>query len=596
MFITRGKMQGKITGLAVLLIIIVVVFFLVKPFSAKSDFPGIGCGRLAEERITSWGDQGDGTYCNPVLNADYPDVDIVMKGDTFYMISSKKHMAPGMVILKSPDLVNWTSIGHVWPELSWAPEYNWDVMDGYGMGVWAGDLAYHEGLWYVYQIDYAHGLYMSTAEDIRGPWSEPHKMLSRAEVLDDPAVFWDYETGEAWLVANAGPVPGTPRPNRIKMFRMSWDGREIIDEGVIIHEGVGTEAAKIHKIDGQIYIFLAQWYYPDPARSDHPDAYPADRKQIVLRSTTGSMYGPYEERIVMQRGNGIIRSCSQGSIVQIPDGSWWYMHQLIQNIPTPFQGRPQMLQPVEWVDGWPVIGKDVTGDGIGEPVLRHEKPIHGHPITKPATDDNFESDRLGPQWEWNHNPRNTHWSLTERRGFLRLKASVPVDTGGFWKASNTLSQRIMGTTTGTATARFDISGMQPGQRAGFVRWGAVFNLLGVHVEDDGRKMLFFDGNGQNWVTGPEIAQDIIYIRTTNEFNQARYYYSLDGENFERFGPEFTIKMGISRHGFHNWSGDRLGFFCWNEISESGHIDVDWFCYDYYDGPCKDERCCFAEAP
>ena len=123
----------------------------------------------------SWGDQGDGTYKNPILNAAYPDVDVEQLGDTYYMISSSYHRSPGMVILESKDMVNWTSIGHVWDSLSWDPEYNWDRMNGYPFGVWAGDLAYHDGTWYCYQVDYRNGLYVSTAKDIRGPWSAPHQ-------------------------------------------------------------------------------------------------------------------------------------------------------------------------------------------------------------------------------------------------------------------------------------------------------------------------------------------------------------------------------------------------------------------------------------
>ena len=118
----------------------------------------ISCNHQQVPKTGSWGDQGDGTYKNPILNADYPDVDVEQLGDTYYMISSKQHMSPGMVILESRDMVNWTSIAHVWDSLSWAPEYNWDRMNGYPFGVWAGDLAYHDGIWYCYQVDARHGV------------------------------------------------------------------------------------------------------------------------------------------------------------------------------------------------------------------------------------------------------------------------------------------------------------------------------------------------------------------------------------------------------------------------------------------------------
>jgi beta-xylosidase len=253
---------------------------------------------------------------------------------------------------------------------------------------------------------------------------------------------------------------------------------------------------------------------------------------------------------------------------------------LIQNVSAPFQGRPQCLEPVEWIDGWPMIGKDVDGDGIGEPVLHYRKPIPGHPITAPATGDEFDARELGHQWEWNHNPRDTHWSLTERPGWLRLRASVPVGKGDFWGACNTISQRIMGTNQGEAVAKFNLSGMTAGQRAGFVRFGGVYHLLGMHVRDAGTRHLFFNANGK-LTDGPQLTGDNLWIRTENEGDRARFAYSLDGQTFTDFGPVFTIKFG-------KWTGDRLGFFCWNDIEESGSVDVDFFHYSH-DGPGGSEE-------
>lgn len=547
----------------------------------------------------SWGDQGDGTYRNPVLNADYPDVDVEQVGDRYYMISSKQHMSPGMVILESGDMVNWVTTGHVWDSLSWAPEYNWDRMNGYSFGVWAGDLAYHEGTWFCYQIDNKHGLYVSTASNIRGPWSAPSKMLPTEKVLDDPAVFWDDETQQAYLICNTGNKQksheNTVQGNENRIYKMSWDGKEILDSGKVVYTGTGAEAAKIYKIEGKWYLFLAEWYINDTSSPPGVKNQKNDRKQIVLRSITNSIYGPYEKRVVLEKGTAFgDRSSSQGALMLAPDSSWWYCHQLIQNCESPFQGRPQCLEPVTWTDGWPLIGIDEDGDGIGEPVLQHKKPINNFPITAPQTDDDFSEKKLSPQWEWNHNPRNTHWSLTERQGWLRLKASLPVSakTGAgpannirtnaegaqtvFWRSCNTLSQRIMGITTGVATARFDVSGMQPGQRAGFVRFGGVYHLLGLRVDDSGNKILFFMDNEGRETSGPEIKSDQLYIRTSNTSNLAYFEYSTNGKDFNRFGPEFTIVFG-------KWTGDRLGFFCWNEKEEKGHVDVDWFTYDY-DGP------------
>jgi beta-xylosidase len=222
-----------------------------------------------------------------------------------------------------------------------------------------------------------------------------------------------------------------------------------------------------------------------------------------------------------------------------------------------------------------LIGEDVDGDGIGEPVLHHKKPIQGHPIAAPPTSDEFDSPKLGPQWEWNHNPRDTHWSLTEQPGRLRLRASVPVGNGDFWGACNTISQRIMGNTWGVALARFDLSGMKPGQQGGFARFGGPYHLLGVRIQENGSKELFFCANGE-LKTGPQIEGNDLWVRTVNEGDQARFAYSTDGQTYTDFGNVFTIKFG-------KWTGDRLGFFCWNDKQETGYLDIDWFHYDY-DGP------------
>ena len=523
----------------------------------------------------SWGDQGDGTYRNPILNADYPDVDIERAGDTYYLITSSMHYVPGMTIAESHDLVNWRLVGHVFDKLTWHPDYNWDRMKGAAFGVWAGDLAFHDGTWFCYFIDTRHGLYVSTAKDIHGPWTEARLLLAR-ERWTDPAAFWDDESGQAYLVCNYGHAPDTaPRDeNQVRMFRLRPDGLALADAGREIYRGAGVEAAKIYKRDGRWYVFLVKWM-------PHPGTAHRDRKQLVLRGP--SPYGPFEERIVMEMGNGVNRPACQGALVQAPDGSWWFSHQLVQEDErsggrrggASYGGRPQCLVPVRWEDGWPVMGEDPDGNGIGNTVIRHRKPVDGFPVSAPQTDDTFDAPRLGPQWQWHHNPRDTHWSLTERPGWLRLKAAVPVNDGGFWNAANTLSQRLMGTTRGVATARFDLAGMRPGMRAGFCHHSGQFALLGVRVAADGTRRIEFDRNGEV-TAGPEPAGDVLFVRTVIDGPRARYAYGYDGKQWTDLGDWFPLVFG-------RWKGDRLGFYCWNDTADTGHLDVDWFTYDY-DGP------------
>lgn len=540
----------------------------------------IGCKAAQEkETIHSFGDQGDGTYINPILNADYPDSDVLRHGDKYYMISSKKHMSPGMIILESYDMVNWRIINHVFDKITWGEEYNWDRMAGYKRGVWAGDLAYHDSTWYCYVIDPSHGLFVSTTKDIYGTWTKAKQMLPSSKVGDDPSVFWDDENHEAWLVANIGRSRTKEDKDKYlfknAVFKLSWDGLSIEDEGTVVYKGTGAEASKIYKINGQWFIFLSEW-------STNAEGVRIDRKQIALRSKSKSIYGPYDKKVLLERGNGFERSCSQGSLNQAPDGSWWYFHQLIQNTEDPFQGRPQCLQPVEWIDGWPIIGKDIDNDGIGEPLRRYKMPnIKAPEKLSLQTSDDFSSSQLGHQWEWNHNPRDSHWSLSERKGWLRLKAGtlVPLTKyfyhkgSPFWRAPNTLSQRIMGTKASSGVAKFDLSGMEKGQRVGFVRFGGISHIIGVKMDQEGERHLFFMDDHGSEILGPGIKQKLIYFKSSNVGKMAHFEYSFDNKHFYPFAPEFAL-------GFGRWTGDRYGFCCWNDLEDSGYVDIDWFHYTY----------------
>jgi len=537
-------------------------------FIALVAFPA----RAAESRdMVVWGDQGDGTFRNPVLNADYPDSDVEKSGDTYYMISSTVFYAPGMAVLQSKDLVNWSLLTHIWPRLSWETNYDATAMNGYSWGVWAGDLAYNGDRWFCAQIDFQSGLYISSATNIAGPWSEPHCLLKKKK-WTDPALYFDQEKKEAWLLCNFGP-PGEGQHEQ-RLFKLAWDGSKLLDEGKPIWHGNRSEAAKIHRIDGRWWIFLIDWQPGADGKGN-------DRRQLALRSTTDSIYGPYESRVVMQRGNGFTHSACQGSLLQVPDGSWWFIHQLIQNGDPIFQGRAQCLQPVTWTNGWPIIGVDVNGDGVGEPVWSARKPITGFPIVVPQTGDEFSAAKLGPQWEWNHNPRDDRWSLTERPGWLRLKAGQPVNTGGFWNAANTISQRHMGTGRGTATARLDLAGVKPGQQAGLCHHSGKFQMIGVRVAADGKRILIFNNNGKEQ-SGPELTGNELWLRSEMNADQTQFAYSLDGAKWENFGAEFKTTFG-------HWRGDRIGFYCWNDttddVKQSGQLDVDWFHYEFA-GPKK----------
>jgi len=294
--------------------------------------------KVIEQPMTgSWGDQGDGTFRNPVLNSNYPDSDVEKFGDKWYMISSKGRYMKGMTILESDDLVNWSIVGGIVDSVDW-----YDEGEENGEGVWAGDLVYHEGQWYCYFIDISKGLFVSTIDDIRGSWSKPMLIMER-KGMTDPAVYFDADSKKGYLVCNYEIVGiGDKRIYYNKLFELSWDGLQVVDQGRDIYVESGAEAAKIYKIDGYFYLFFSEWTTNHLGRKD-------DRRQIVLRSR--NITGPYEKKVLLERDPVTGRSSSQGALVQAPNGSWWYFHQLIQQRNT-HEGRPQCLIPVTWQDGW----------------------------------------------------------------------------------------------------------------------------------------------------------------------------------------------------------------------------------------------------
>jgi beta-xylosidase len=528
-----------------------------------------------------WGDQGDGTYANPILNGDFADSDVEKFGDSWVLITSTNHLSPGMTLMQSHDLINWRYIGHSFPSISWEPSYQWDQMTGYKWGVWAGDLIYHEERkeWLCFQIDFQSGLYMTRAKNITGPWSDPVCLLKRKH-WTDPAAFFDYEKKEAWLLVNwgKGSPPKRDNPHELKLFKLSWDGTKLLDEGKTIFSGGGVEAAKIRRFNDQWFIMMIEW---------QGEGEEQDRKQLCLRSKTDSLYGPYEVRTLMEREKITDRSACQGSLIEAPDGRWWFIHQLVQNGEPVFHGRPQCLQPVTWTDGWPIIGKDIDGDGIGEPVWQHDKPIESSADFLMQTSDEFDALSIGPQWNWNHNPRSDRFSLSARPGHLRLIASKPTPAdrprlkGPFWGAPNTLSQRHLGIGKTRTETKLDISGLKQGTRAGITHFSGAFGandgqyaVFGVREDAGGKRVLFFvDNKGAH--TGPAIDSDTIFLRSDTDFDQATFSWSLDGKTWNPTDYQYTLAFG-------NWRGNRPGLFCWNvrtdELKDAGHVNVDWFHY------------------
>jgi beta-xylosidase len=312
---------------------------------------------------------------------------------------------------------------------------------------------------------------------------------------------------------------------------------------------------------------IKDWYYFFYVENQDGN-FKNDRIQMVMRSK--KLYGPYETHRMIQQRNEEERSPCQGGLVDSPDGSWWFVHQQGNSN---YLGRQVVLEPVSWIDGWPIVGK-VLPDGVGSMVWEYEKPIQNYPILHPESSDNFSSKTLNPQWLWNHAPRIDKWSLNKRKGFLRLEASVP-SYSGFWGASNTLTQRTMGENPANATVLIDVKGMADGQEAGLCIIGGNVWMLQVY-QKNGKRILRTKTQGGTLNFNMDLNKNIdskVWLRVLTNKDTCSFQYSLDGNTFENISIPFTAY-------FSSWRAVQIGLFSFNELSNTGFIDVDWFKYEY----------------
>ena len=468
-----------------------------------------------------WGDQGDGTYRNPVLNADFSDPDVIRVGAKYYMVASDFHFL-GMQVLESDDMVNWRYISQIYRRFD---EPGWDENAHYAGGSWAPAIRYHNGLYYVYFCTPDEGLYMTTAKDPHGPWAPLH-LVKRVVKWEDPCPFWD-EDGQAYLGRSrhgAGPII---------VHKMSADGKTLLDEGKTVYEGPIAEGTKFLKRNGWYYLII-------------PEGGVGTGWQTVLRSR--NIYGPYQRKVVLEQGSTKINGPHQGALVDAPDGSWWFYH--FQE--TPVLGRVVHLQPARWQDDWPLMGVDYDGNGVGEPVSTWKKPIPSTSAPLLQTDDDF-SGTLGLQWQWNHNPVDSHWSLTDRKGWLTLKAQ-PADS--LKACRNMLTQKVVGWLS-ESTTLVESSG---DNYAGLFCSGKLFRAVGlckdgIYVEAGGQRQLVEKGRFAK-----------VWLRVTNDSQQNRHQfaYSLDGEHFVSAGETFPMRGGY-------WKGIRTGLFCYGSNGKA-HFD------------------------
>ncbi|WBL45139.1 glycoside hydrolase 43 family protein [Algoriphagus halophytocola] len=519
---------------------------------------------FAQQNVVSnvWvADQGDGTYINPILHADYSDPDVVRVGEDFYMTASSFNAVPGLPILHSKDLVNWSLVNYA---LERQVPLDHFAKPQHGNGVWAPAIRYHEGEFYIYWGDPDFGIYMVKAKDPLGQWEEP-VLVEAGKGLIDPCPLWD-EDGKAYLShAFAGSRAGIKSVLVVKP--MNWEGTKTTGAGKLVFDGHDAhptvEGTKFYKRNGYYYIFA-------------PAGGVSKGWQLILRSK--SPYGPYEEYISLAQGDTPINGPHQGAWIATESGEDWFVH--FQDVEA--YGRITHLQPMSWKNDWPTMGEDPDGDGTGQPVLKYKKPsvTANQAISTPADSDEFDGGDIGLQWQWQANPGATWAFANPAKSKLRLfTAQLPEDAKNLWEVPNLLLQKFPAEEfTTTTSLEFYLNPKLQNEQVGLIVMGMSYAYLSLESTDDGISLNYvtcIDAENGN----PEVKKELAKLDTNSiqlrvkveKGGVCTFSYSNDGKNFKEIEEIFTAVPG-------KWIGAKVGLFAIRntKTNDSGFADVDWF--------------------
>lgn len=527
---------------------------------------------MAQYRSEVWvSDEGNGMYRNPVLHADYSDPDVCVVGEDYFLTASSFNCTPGLPILHSKDLVNWKIVNYALKKVEPVEYYN---EARHGKGVWAPSIRFHEGMYYIYWGDPDFGIFMVKTRDPYGEWDKP-VLVKAGKGMIDPCPLWD-DDGRVYL-AHAWAGSRAKFNSVLTVCELNKEGTKVISDPVLVFDGNDgvnhtIEGAKFYKRNGFYYLFA-------------PAGGVVSGWQLVMRSK--NVYGPYEPRIVMAQGKTDINGPHQGGWVDTPAGESWFLH---------FQdkgayGRVLHLNPMKWVNDWPVIGVDRDGDGCGDPVSRYRKPRTDktYPIETPVESDEFDTRKLGLQWEWHANYQDV-FGFTTNMGYARIYGhELSSHFKNFWEVPNLLMQKFPAEEF-TATAKLKVSAKDDGQLSGLIVMGWDYSWIGV--EKQGEKFLLNQaickdaerGNleqvstlavlepSKKFEAGlfPNFEREI-YIRVrVGKEAYCRFSYSLDGKKFTEAGTLFKARQG-------KWIGAKVGMFSVTPHGkERGWVDVDWF--------------------
>lgn len=498
------------------------------------------------------------TYTNPMLWADVPDLSITRSGSDFYLISTTMHLMPGAPVMKSKDLVHWEIASYVFDSITDNPKYNLLGGTVYGRGQWASSIRFHHGKYYVLfsPNDQPFRAYIYSTTNPSGKW----ELVSRTPHFHDASLFFD-DDGRVYVFSGTGSLNelksdlSDVKPGGVDMKIFERDSTET---GLL-------EGSQVVKYNNKYYLLMISWPRGKP------------RRQVCFRAD--NITGPYEKKVILEDDFAGFPYCGQGCITDDENGNWYGLIFQDRN----GVGRVPLIMPVRWVDGWPMLG-----DENGKVPLTGEIPLKtcdsGNRLVE---SDDFSGKKLKIQWQWNHNPVNTAWSLGERKGFLRLKTNRVVDN--LYLAPNTITQRMEGPKCSGVVA-VDISQMKDGDVAGFSAFNGNSGLLSIVV--DGKKKFLtlstnvvdLDNNKAVRSVAVEekarvgLNQNMIYLRIDGDFNLnkdlATFYYSLDNKNWTPFGMEFKMIFDYRKL----FMGTKFAIFNYATKTVGGYVDVDFFQY------------------
>ena len=519
-------------------------------------------------------DNGNGTYSNPLFYEEFEDPDIIRVGDTYYLAGTTMHMNPAVQLMQSKDLVNWELAGYCMDRLDLGPNFRLENGRGiYGQGIWAPCIRHHNGMFYVFTNVNGAGLQVFRSKSIRGPW-ERNQLPGRHDI----SVLFD-DNGKVYIISSAG----NRGPNGTTVYPIEELTPDLaafvpnVRHDMVIPQGQRMgEGHHLYKINGKYYDVSAIPGGPVNqmvARADSIDG-PWTVTTMVDGETLGVPGATPARATANDRGLWL----HQGGMCDTPCGQWWCVIMSDHGS----AGRMVALVPITWDDGFPLIGLPGNLRKAPNTWLKPDTGVNQAPKPAFVHDDNFDSGKLNPHWQWNHVPDDTKWSLTEKPGVLRLH-SLPAES--FYAARNSICQRPPAPES-IMTVALDTSGMVAGDTAGLALLSSPYAWIGVVKTAEGTALQMYNSPSMSRgrrgapaavpdnppTAGPINPPSHLWLRVHCNFDtdQAIFSWSADGKEFTPLGNPFTMTFQLT-----TFQGVRPSLFHYNTSGRpGGYVDFD----------------------